>query len=119
MYPRLNIYFDEGEGVGGGGPDEDPRFPSRTLRSHGFISLAFGFALGLTLMIVFGLFRFIFAQAKSVEQFIALENFIENANLNLWDCFLWGFIGGTLISAIYNFLIFQRLNLFGLDRNLD
>ena len=113
MYPRLNIYFDEGEGVGGGGPDEDPRFPSRTLRSHGFISLAFGFALGLTLMIFFGLFRAFGAPTESLEQFIA------DVNPNLWYSFLSGFIGGTLISAIYNFLIFQRLNLFGLDRNLD
>ena len=113
MYPRLNVYFDEGTGLGGGGPDEDPRFPTRTLRSHGFISLAFGFALGLTFMIFFGLFR-IFGAPTTV-----LESFVAEVNPNLWYSFLSGFIGGTLISAIYNLLIFQRLNLFGLDRNLD
>lgn len=113
MYPRLNIHFDEGTGLAGGGPDEDPRFPVRTLRSHGFLSLAFGFALGLTLMIFFGVFHFM----KNPP--FGLLPWVTEVHPNLWFTFLFGFIIGTLFSAIYNFLIFRRLNLFGLDRNMD
>jgi len=111
----LHIAADEdgSSAGGGGGPDVENRFPERVLRSHGFLALAFGFALGLTLMIFFGLFRLMKAPP------LGLEAWIAKVHPNLWFTFLMGFIGGTLISAIYNFLIFRRLNLFGLDRNLD
>jgi hypothetical protein len=36
-----------------------------------------------------------------------------------WQVFLFGFFGGTLISAIYNLLVLRRLNLFGLDSGTD
>jgi hypothetical protein len=111
-----NIYdisADEEAGKGGGGPDEDIRYTSRTLRSHGFLSIAFGFALGLTLVIFFGLFRLY------DDPPFGLKAWVAQVHPNLWFTFIIGFIGGTLLSAIYNFLIFRRINLFGLDRNLD
>ena len=113
MRSFLSIAADEEGAEPGGGPDDDSRFPARTLRSHGFLALAFGFALGLTFMIFFGLFSLM------NEPPFNLKDWIEHVNPNLWLTFLYGFIGGTLISATYNFLIFRRLNLFGLDRNVD
>ena len=113
MRSFLNIAADEHGTDPGGGPDDDSRFPSRTLRSHGFLALAFGFALGLTFMVFFGLFH-VFGTPGS-----GLANFVSQTNPNLWLSFLYGFLGGTLMSAIYNFLIFRRFNLFGTDRNMD
>jgi len=113
MRLSLNIAADPTGGKGGGGPDEDSRFPSRETQSQGFLALAFGFALGLTFMIFFGLFRLFGTPIPGLKDWIA------RVNPNLWLSFLIGFVGGTLISAIYNLLIFRRLNLFGLDRNMD
>jgi len=113
MQGFLNISPDEMGSRDGGGPEDDSRFPSLALRSHGFIALTFGFALGLTFMIFFGLFRLIGAPTTN------LGYFVSRINPNLWLSFLYGFLGGTLISGIYNCLIFRRLNLFGQDRNLD
>jgi len=113
MRSFLDISADEHGTGGGGGPEDDPRFPALTLRSHGLIALSFGFALGLTFMIFFGLFRLVGAPTD------ALNSFVAAVNPNLWLSFLYGFIGGILIAAIYNGLIFRRLNLFGLDRNMD
>jgi len=113
MRSLLDISADEHGTGGGGGPEDDPRFPALALRSHGFIALSFGFALGLTFMIFFGLFRLFGAPTTG------MTSFVSDVNPNLWLSCLYGFIGGTLISAIYNCLIFHRLNLFGLDRNAD
>lgn len=115
MSSQLDISMDEGTGAGGGGPDEDARFPERQLRSHGFIAIVFGVALGLTLMIFFGFGGLL----KERTPFGLYESWIIKTHPNLWYTFLIGLIAGILISAIYNFLIFRRLNLFGLDRNVN
>ena len=110
----LNVAATNGSSAGeGGGPDDDFRFPARTLRSHGFLATAFGVALGLTLMIFFCLF------SRIAEPPFGLKEWVSQFHPNLWLTFLVGFIGGTLVSAIYNCLLFRRLNLFGLDRTLD
>ena len=107
----LSYIAPEGTGQGGGGPEDEPRSRARTIQSNGFLVLAFGFALGLTLMLFFLLFRVFGAP------FTDLTNFVQKINPNLWLSFLAGFIGGTLVSAIYNLLLFRRLTLFGLDKN--
>ncbi len=103
----------ENESKSGGGSDYDGRFVPRTLRQHGFLALAFGFALGITLMVFYGLFQLIEAPTAGLRSFAA------GGLSNLWISFLYGFIGGTLLSAFYNLLMFRRLNLFGLERNMD
>jgi hypothetical protein len=110
----LNLAMENGGSAGeGGGPDDDFRFPARTLRSHGFLATAFGIALGLTLMIFFCIF------SHMDKPPFNLKDWITQVNPNLWFTFLFGFIGGTLLSAIYNGLLFRRLNLFGLDKTMD
>jgi len=81
----LHIAADEdgSSAGGGGGPDVENRFPERVLRSHGFLALAFGFALGLTLMIFFGLFRLMKAPPLGLEAWIALTNPRFNNNIFL------------------------------------
>ncbi len=107
----FDVAPEEGYGKGGGGPDDDFRFPERTLRSHGFVSMVFGFALGLTLVIFFLLFHWLGAPPVS-----GLEALVGNIHPNIWYVFLFGFVAGTVLAAVYNFLLFRRVNLLGLDR---
>jgi hypothetical protein len=113
MRSSLDIAPGELGSRDGGGPDDDGRFSSLALRSHGFIALSFGFALGLTCIIFFAIFRFLGAPTTG------LVDFVSKTYPNLMLCFIYGFIGGTIIAGIYNSLIFRRFNLFGLDRNMD
>ncbi len=110
----LDISPEQGSKTGGGS-DDDSQFPVRTLAQHGFLALAFGFALGLTLIVFFLLFKY----SGWISLPTIVTNWVGNVHPNLWYSFLIGLIGGTLLSGIYNFLIFRRINLFGLDRNLD
>ena len=112
MTSFLHISPEKGSDQGGG-PDDNNQFPTRTLRSHGFLALAFGFAMGLTFVIFFFLFRITGAPTSD------LARWVSSINPNLWFSFIFGLIAGTLLAGIYNFLIFRRINLFGLDRNLD
>lgn len=98
----------------GGGPDDDFRFPERTLRSHGFVSMVFGFALGLTLVFFFLLFHWLGAPPVS-----GLDALVGNIHPNVWYVFLFGFVAGTVFAADYNFLLFRRLNVLGLDRETN
>lgn len=113
MARALNhISPEETSGSTGGGPEDDPRSPRLALRSQGLLTLAFGFALGLAFMVLFFLIR-------SFGPTGAIWAFVDQANLNLWKTFLTGLIGGTITAGIYNFLILRRLNLFGIESNLD
>lgn len=110
---RLNLGQASPTPGGGGGHDIDAQFPARQLQSHGFIALAFGFALALTLSIFFIIFKFI----RPVP--FGLENWLDKPWPNLAITFLIALVVGTLIAAIYNMLIFHRLNMFGLGRHMD
>lgn len=95
-------------------PDDPTRDTPFILRSQGFLLLAFGFALGLCLMVFFGIFyRF------GAPPIAGLQDFVAQVNPNLWLTFLYGFIGGTVVSGIYNVLVVRRLNLFGLESSSD
>jgi hypothetical protein len=75
--------------------------------------LAFGLALGVTFMLFFGLFRLVGAPSGTLSAFVA------DLRINLWMSFIYGFIGGLAIALVYNLLVVQRLNLFGLEGNAD
>ena len=98
----------------GGGPDDDSRAGRFILRAEGFLLLAFGFALGLCLMVFFGIFNRFGAPPIG-----GLQDFVRQVNPNLWLTFIYGLIGGTVFSGIYNVLVVQRLNLFGLESSRD
>lgn len=102
-----------GGGGSGGGPEDDPRSPQIIARTQGVLALAFGFALGVAFMVLFWLIRTFGAPTGAVA------DFVRDLNPNLWLSFLFGFIGGTIAAAIYNFLVLRRLNLFGLDSSAD
>lgn len=103
----------ESSARGGGGPDDPTRVSEFIQRSQGFLLLAFGFALGLCLMVFFGIFNRFGAPIP------AWQPFFNQVNPNLWLTFLYGFIGGTVVSGIYNILVVRRLNLFGLESSSD
>lgn len=100
-------------GQTGGPPCEDnPRTPKIILRSHGFIALAFGLALGITFMVFYA---FVLRRAPGTS----LSIWINNPALDIWISFAYGFIGGIAIALIYNLLVIRRFNLFGLEGNVD
>lgn len=113
MSSRLHMSPEpDGGTAGGGGPEDDPRFPRIALRSQGLLTLAFGVALGIAFMIFFALLRWSTPTGPVAE-------FVAHVNPNLWLSFLFGFVGGTVMAGIYNLLVLRRLNLFGLESNLD
>ncbi|NIR52817.1 MAG: hypothetical protein GWN00_37970 [Aliifodinibius sp.] len=111
MQSFLYVSPEPTEGGTGGGPEDDPRFPRVAFRAQGFMSVAFGFALGLTFLAFLGILHIIKLPTDALEPFIA--------SANPWLIFIFGFIAGTLISGIYNILVIRRLNLFGLEHSAD
>lgn len=100
----------EGQGGGGsgGGPDDPGNFTRRAIQIHGFITLLFGVALGLTLLVL-----------KLCLYYDWLGNPMALSWIDGTDSltlFLIGFVGGSLFSGFYNLLMFRRLNFFGLGR---
>ena len=98
---------------GGRGPEDDFRKRQVSLRTQGLLALAFGFALGITVMVFFYVFRIFGAPT------VGLESFVMQVHPNLWLGFLYGFIGGTLLASIYNLLVVHELHLFGLEGDQD
>jgi putative flippase GtrA len=99
---------------GGGGPEGEGQSGNDIVRSHGLLSLAFGFALGVALLV---LYLIIYLANLSP----VILNMLPGSSLvaDLIICFIVGFVCGTIISIIYNLLIVRRVNLFGIDRGLD
>lgn len=106
---------DERGGKGGGGPDDPTRVGQVFTRSQGFLMLAFGIALGLTFMIFFAVFH---KFRGLIYQFTDLKTFVNDFS-NIWISFVVGFVGGMVLSAIYNILVVRRLNLSGLESSSD
>lgn len=105
---------DEGSSSSGGGlPDDPTRDPGLVRRSQGFLAIAFGLALGLCLMVFFGIFHIYHAPIDGWEPFFSL------VTPNLWLTFLYGFVGGSLIAGFYNMLVIRRLQFFGLVNKSD
>ena len=101
------IAAEEGSGKGGGGPEDDPRTGTITLRSEGLLTLAFGLAMGVALAALFWLGRRTLTAPNIFQQF------------QPWQAFLAGFIVGTITAGIYNLLVVRRVNLFGLESSMD
>ena len=102
--------FDTGS-AGGGGPDEDPRRAELSALTHGLVSLAFGFALGLTLLIFAAFLQLFKHSTNSILQSLA-----PIINTNLLALFVIGLVAGTVIAGVYNMLVFRKNMLFGVDR---
>jgi hypothetical protein len=94
-------------------PEDVGRGGVVSLRSHRLLALAFGFALGLTFVLLFFFFRIFGAPTAD------LQAFVSQINPNVWWSFLCGFVGGTVLAAVYNLLVVHHLNLFGLDSKAD
>lgn len=107
----INIALEEGSGKGGGGgPEDDPRFGGIAVRAQGLLTLAFGFALGVALCLLFWLISR-FPPSTAVRDWVA--------PFTAGWVFLAGFIVGTITAGIYNLLVVRRVNLFGLESSMD
>jgi hypothetical protein len=108
---------EKGHGSSGSGDppptEDDPHFPGSGLFTQGLVTLAFGLALGAAFMLLFWFVRAFGAPTGKVADFVA------EIHPNLWFSFLAGFVGGTLLSAIYNLLVQRRINLFGSATRLN
>ncbi|MGH7491369.1 MAG: hypothetical protein ACREOO_03130 [bacterium] len=117
MPSRLGV-TPEGAGTGGSGgppphPEDDAQFRGVALRSQGLLTLAVGFAMGMAFMLFFWLIRTYGTPTGAVR------DFVTQLNPNLGLSFLLGFLGGTLLAAVYNLLVVRRVNLFGLESSVD
>jgi hypothetical protein len=96
----------------GGGPEENPSYIRAALSSQGLLTLAFGFALGLTLVIIYFVIKLPFFPDQISRLLPALA---ENGLTTALYYFLSGFTFGTIVAGLYNLLVVKRLNLFGLE----
>ncbi len=96
----------------GGGPEENPNYTRTIVSSQGLLTLAFGFALGLTLVVIYLLFKLPLFPEDILRLFPALS---ENSLISLLYYFLSGFVVGSITAGLYNLLVVKRLNLFGLE----
>ena len=100
----------------GGGPEEDPNHPVNAARTEGFHVLPFGIALGLMFLLFFGFFN----------------SFLPRPGIDIWSrfvfsfepmlgmvYFIYGFIAGIAIAAVYNVLVIHKLFLHGIERGRD
>jgi hypothetical protein len=97
----------------GGGPEDNGSRSVSSLGSQGLLALAFGFALGLTLVIVYFIFKLSFfpENINSLLPELARGNFLTAVYY-----FLFGLVPGTILAALYNVLVLRRLNLFGMEQ---
>lgn len=93
--------------------EDEPKTPKIVLRSQGLLALAFGFALGTTFLLFFGLFHLVGAPSGTLATFVA------DLKLGPLRSFFYGFIGGLTIALVYNLLVVRRMSLFGLEGGAD
>jgi len=105
--PRKPI---QGTTFRGGGGEGVPASRSFAFRTEGFQVLAFGFALGLALVILFWLIRN-YGPGGVIKEFVT--------SINVGFVFLHGLVGGTIMLSIYNLLVVRRLSLFALEHSAD
>jgi hypothetical protein len=96
----------------GGGPEENPSYIRGGMSSQGILTLAFGFALGCTLAILYLIIKLPLFPVEIGRLLPALS---ENWLVTLLYYFLSGFTFGTIIAGIYNLLVVKRLNMFGFE----
>ncbi len=99
---------------GGGGPDEDPRRAEQSVLTHGLVSLAFGFALGLTLLLFWAFLQLFRNSSNTIA-----KQFNSVAIADWWVLFIIGLVLGTVIAGVYNMLVFRKNMLFGVDRDFS
>ena len=125
----VSIGFEPSGSRGGGGPDEDPRRAEQSVLTHGLASLAFGFALGLTLLLFRAFLQLYSNSSNTIPNNPIANNPIVNntivnqfnlvATAQWWVLFLIGLVLGTVIAGVYNMLVFRKNMLFGVDRDFS
>ncbi len=105
--------FDGGS-AGGGGPDEDPRRAEQSVLAHGLVALAFGFALGLTLLLFAAFLKLFTNPANPIVRPLS-----SLAGANLLVLFVIGLVAGTVMAGVYNMLVYRKTTLFGVDREFS
>ena len=99
MKSLLYVSPDEGS-TGSGGKGGDPNDPKRALLTQGFISLAFGVALGFALVV----FQWISTKIGSVSPILTTWM----SSINWWEVFLFGLVVGTVTACVYNLLVARK-----------
>ena len=112
----INYISPESSGSKGVGPEDNARYPQIAAKEQGFLAIAFGLALGLTLIILYLLLRI-----PNLPDSIAglLPTFWGNTIYTIGVYFIGGLIIGSVLSIIYNLLLHKRFDLFRLDHSID
>ena len=121
--PDIYIFPEDKSGRGGGGPEDDPRYPAKALRTNGFSVLAFAVALAITFTLFFGIVEvFLLPEIPTPNNQIedGFIRFINAVEPHEWPSYLlYGFFAGVAIAGVYNLLMVKRLNIFGLESSAD
>ncbi len=116
MAELIDIAMAEDKLRSGEAPEDSPRYTRSLFRTQGLLTLAFGFAFGITLVVLY--FVLLLLGSNNPLPFPnagAAENITETVLI----LFVIGFIAGTLVAAVYNLLVVRRLNLFGLESSTE
>lgn len=107
---------EESGGGRGGGPEDNSRYPQIATKEQGFLAIAFGLALGLTLIILYLLLQIPWLPESITK---ILPTFWGNILYTIGVYFIGGLVIGSVLSVIYNLLLHKRFDLFGLDHSID
>ena len=100
----------------GGGPEDNSRYPQIAVKQQGFLAIAFGLALGLTLIVLYLLLRI----PRLPETFtLFMPTFWGNVFYSIITYFVGGVIIGSVLSIIYNLLLHKRFDMFGIEHTMD
>lgn len=111
-------YISPGAVAGGtgGGPEDNARYPQIAAKEQGFLAIAFGLALGLTLIVLFLLLRIPYLPDSLTG---ILPIFWGSILYSIGVYFISGLVIGSVLSVIYNLLLHKRFDLFGLDHSIN
>lgn len=107
---------DESGGGKGVGPEDNTRYTQIAAKQQGFLAIAFGLALGLTMVIIY-----LLLQIPTLPLSMAglLPTFWGSSIYSIVVYFVGGLIIGSVLSIIYNLLLTKRFDLFGIDHTMD
>jgi len=114
-----DIYlYPEKTGSGGTGPEDDPQYAARSIRTNGLSVIAFGVTLAFTFLFLFIAVGLLKASPLFLDN--ELHSFSTAIKpLNWLSYILYGFFTGAAIAGIYNMLVVKTFNKWGIENSVD
>lgn len=101
-------------------PEDEPRFGFGSTRETGFLVFSFGIAFALALLMLSWMIHILPGDQPQTTEFLKASALLGTGFwVNFGITLAVGFVAGIILSLVYNLLVLQRLNLFGLESSLD